>query len=101
MLGDFNDRLDGSITRRRRHRRTACSSTTARYADADAAPGRGDARESSYSWGATIDHIIVSDELAARVDEASIDVRREELLRAIPTSPTTVSDHFPVTLALR
>lgn len=100
VLGDFNDRLDGSITE------GAASPYRTFVADAHYATptlrlDAASARESSYSWGATIDHIIVSDELAARVDESSIDVRRQELLARYPDFTQTVSDHFPVTLALR
>jgi endonuclease/exonuclease/phosphatase family metal-dependent hydrolase len=101
VLGDFNDRLDGSITEGAASPYRAFVVDHAHYATPTLRLDAANARESSYSWGATIDHIIVSDELAARIDESSIDVRRQELLARYPDFTTTVSDHFPVTLALR
>jgi endonuclease/exonuclease/phosphatase family metal-dependent hydrolase len=100
VLGDFNDRLSGSITQDAESPYRAFVDD-ARYATPTLRLDAASARESSYSWGATIDHIIVSDELAARVDEMSIDVRRQELLERYPDYTDTVSDHFPVTLALQ
>jgi endonuclease/exonuclease/phosphatase family metal-dependent hydrolase len=100
LLGDFNDLLSGSITQGAESPYRAFvddphyATPTLRLDDASA-------RESSYRWGATIDHIVVSDELAARVDDTSVDVLRDELLSRYPDATSTVSDHFPVTLALR
>jgi endonuclease/exonuclease/phosphatase family metal-dependent hydrolase len=101
VLGDFNDRLDGSITEGAASPYRVFVEDDAHYSTPTLRLDAANTRESSYSWGATIDHIIVSDELAAHVDESSIDVRRQELLARYPDFTTTVSDHFPVTLALR
>jgi endonuclease/exonuclease/phosphatase family metal-dependent hydrolase len=101
VLGDFNDRLDGSITEGAASPYRAFVEDDAHYSTPTLRLDAANARESSYSWGATIDHIIVSDELAARVDESSIDVRRQELLARYADFTAIVSDHFPVTLALR
>jgi endonuclease/exonuclease/phosphatase family metal-dependent hydrolase len=99
LLGDFNDLLRGSITE------GAASPyrdfvDDAHYATPTLRLDAASARESSYSFGATIDHIVVSDELAARVDPASIDVRRDELLPLYPDFTKRVSDHFPVVLTI-
>jgi endonuclease/exonuclease/phosphatase family metal-dependent hydrolase len=99
VLGDFNDRLDGSITEGAASPYRAFVDDAAHYAAPTLRLDATNARESSYSWGATIDHIVVSDEVAARIDESSIDVRREELLARYPDFTEKVSDHFPVTLA--
>jgi endonuclease/exonuclease/phosphatase family metal-dependent hydrolase len=99
LLGDFNDLLIGSLT--------AGADTPYRlFLDdpAYAAPTRAldqpTAAETSFAWGATVDHVLVSDELAARVVPGSVEVLRDELLARYPDYTSSVSDHFPVTLAI-
>jgi endonuclease/exonuclease/phosphatase family metal-dependent hydrolase len=101
VLGDFNDSLIGSIVDGADSPYRAFAADPAHYATPTLRLDRADAGESSYaSHGATIDHIIVSDELVAAVDPASVGVLRDELLRRYPNFADTVSDHFPVTLSL-
>ena len=99
VIGDFNDLLSGSLV--------AGSDTPYRpFLDdpAYAAPTRAlnepGAAETSYATGATVDHILVTKDLAPLVDRGSIDVLRDELLARYPRFIETVSDHFPVTLDL-
>ncbi len=100
VLGDFNDRLSGSITR-------GAESPYRNFVDdphyfaATLGLDAASAPESSYAWGSTIDHILVSDALAPLVNDSSVNVLREELLSAYPTYQETVSDHFPVEVTLQ
>lgn len=99
LLGDFNDRLEGSITS------GAVSPYQAFVRDPSyaeptlplEAPG---APEASYASGTTLDHILVRADLAADVVAGSVDVLREELQTRYPNFSHRVSDHFPVTLDL-
>jgi endonuclease/exonuclease/phosphatase family metal-dependent hydrolase len=99
VIGDFNDLLLGSIT-------DGADTPYRPFLDdpAYAAPTRvlnqPQAMETSFATGATVDHVIVDRELAARVDPASVDVMRNELLARYPRYTSTISDHFPVTLAI-
>jgi len=101
IVGDFNDLLQGSIT--------AGADTPYRPLLADpayAAPtlplDDAGARERSFAHGqGTIDHVLVTPATAFAIEPASVDVLQDELLARYPSFSTTVSDHFPVTLALR
>jgi endonuclease/exonuclease/phosphatase family metal-dependent hydrolase len=99
VVGDFNDLLLGSIT-------DGADTPYRPFLDdpAYAAPTRvlnqPEASETSFASGATVDHVIVSHELAARIDPKSVDVMRSELLARYPRYTSTISDHFPVTLAI-
>lgn len=99
LLGDFNDSLMGSIL-------DGADTPYRPFLDdaAYAAPTRvldeAGAKETSFATGATVDHIVISDELAPRVDPASVRVLRRTLLARYPDYLMRVSDHFPVTLAL-
>jgi endonuclease/exonuclease/phosphatase family metal-dependent hydrolase len=99
LIGDFNDLLLGSIT-------DGADTPYRPFLDdpAYAAPTRvlnqAQTAETSFASGATVDHVIVNRELAARVDPVSVDVMRNELLARYPRYTSTISDHFPVTLAI-
>lgn len=99
VLGDFNDLLIGSITKGEDTPYRPFLDDPAYFAPTREldAPG---ARERSFATGATVDHILVSDELAARVDPASVRVLRNALIARYPDYTMRVSDHFPVTLTL-
>lgn len=100
LLGDLNDMLEGSIT-------SGMSTPYAAFVDDPAyiTPTRalngGQVQELSYAWGATVDHILVSRDLAPQIAADSVNVLRDELLARYPDFIDEVSDHFPVTLTLR
>jgi len=97
VLGDFNDGLARSIV-------AGQPSPYARFAGASgyAAPtavlegGQGP----STVWGDTVDHVLLSEDLAALVLAGSADVLRDELLARAPSFFDEVSDHVPVVLRL-
>lgn len=100
IAGDFNDLLRGSIT--------SGADTPYRAFLEDPrfvaptlsldAPG---AAESSYAHGrGTIDHVLLAPSASFEVDPGSVNVLQNELLAEDPTFSATVSDHFPVVLAL-
>jgi len=101
IVGDFNDLLRGSIT-------TGADTPYRLLLDDPrfaaptlplCAPG---VTESSYAHGrGTIDHALLVPSDAFEVDPGSVDVLQDELLAHDATFSSTVSDHFPVTLALR
>ena len=101
IVGDFNDLLSGSIT-------TGADTPYRPLLDDPrfaaptlplCAPG---VTESSYAHGrGTIDHALLAPIDAFEVDPDSVDVLQDELLARDPTFSSTVSDHFPVVLALR
>jgi endonuclease/exonuclease/phosphatase family metal-dependent hydrolase len=100
VLGDFNDALIGSITRGADTPYRAFVDDARRYALPTRALDAPGAAESSYAWGPTIDHVVVSDELAPGVDAAGAEVLRDELLAGYPDFTARVTDHFPVVLRL-
>lgn len=99
LLGDFNDLLSSSLL-------PDAPSPYQEFVEdrAYAAPtrdlDRAPEHETSYATGASVDHIIVSAELADRASAADTNVLRDELLPHFPRFAQTVSDHFPVTLQL-
>ncbi len=96
LLGDFNDKLVGSITH-------GASSPYQGFVDDshyDVATLQLDPATASYATGSTIDHIIVSDELASAIVPGSVQVLRTALEQRYPRFTQQVSDHFPVTLRL-
>ena len=97
ILGDFNDRLTGSIAAGR----------PSPYAVFIGDPGYAaptarleSAGEPSTAWGQTIDHIVVGAALAGRLNPDAANVLRDELLPMNPRLLEEVSDHLPVTLRL-
>jgi endonuclease/exonuclease/phosphatase family metal-dependent hydrolase len=97
VLGDFNDGFTRSIAAGRPSpyaRFRAGSGYSAATAALEGGP------EASTVWGDTVDHVLLSDELAARVDPQSIDVLRDELLARDPRFFDDVSDHAPVVARL-
>ncbi|HEX2678992.1 MAG TPA: endonuclease/exonuclease/phosphatase family protein [Polyangiales bacterium] len=100
VLGDFNDRLQGSISAGRDTPYAAFTEDPA-FATPTRVLNEPGAREASYATGSTLDHAVLSRELGARVDAASLNVLRDELLAQDPAFDTNVSDHFPVTLTLQ
>jgi endonuclease/exonuclease/phosphatase family metal-dependent hydrolase len=97
VLGDFNDRFTGSITRGADSPYAVFASGsgyTAVTQPLETGP------EPSTLWGDTVDHVLLSDDLAARVRPESIDVLRDEVLDLEPAFFQRVSDHAPVTLRL-
>ena len=100
VLGDFNDRLDGSITDDAATSYGPFVDDTQHFATPTRALNDPNAAERSYAWGATIDHIVLSADLGPRVSAGSVDVLREELLPRYPHFVDAVSDHFPVVLML-
>ena len=99
VIGDFNDLLLGSITEDAESPYRVWTQDE-HYAAPTLGLDAPGVAESSYLWGATIDHVIVSDELAGAVDPAGAEVLREELLADYPDYAERVSDHFPVSLRL-
>jgi exonuclease III len=57
--------------------------------------------EKSGRWGSTIDHIILSDELAPHLVNGSVDVVQREMKGRFTAFTRKISDHYPVTLTLR
>jgi endonuclease/exonuclease/phosphatase family metal-dependent hydrolase len=100
ILGDFNDLLSGSIT-------AGMPSPYQNFVDdpayfaATRVLNTEPKGENSGSWGKTIDHIMVSDELGPRVKKDSADVLQKELRARFTKYTRNVSDHYPVTLTLK
>lgn len=97
IAGDFNDRLDGSIVAGRRSPYGSLTNDGAYRtptAQVDTHAG------ASTAWGATVDHVLVHDALAASVAPGSAEVVREDALTHAPRFLDEVSDHFPVTIEL-
>lgn len=99
VMGDFNDLLEGSITKDA-DTPYRCFLSDPAYAAPTRMLDLAGAAESSYETGATIDHVLASAALGARVEPRSVDVLRDELLARYPDYTRRVSDHFPVTLAV-
>ena len=57
--------------------------------------------EKSGRWGSTIDHIVLSDELAPHLVDGSVDVVQKEMKGRFTAFSRKISDHYPVTLTLR
>ncbi len=97
VLGDFNDGFARSIV-------AGQSSPYAHFAGASGyvAPTAAleGGLEPSTVWGDTVDHVLLSSELATRVLPGSVDVLRDELLARTPRFFDEVSDHVPVVLRL-
>jgi endonuclease/exonuclease/phosphatase family metal-dependent hydrolase len=98
VLGDFNDGFARSIV----------AGQPSPYAPLIAASGYAvptaaleDGPEPSTVWGDTVDHVLLSEDLAALVVAGSVDVLRDELLARAPQFFEQVSDHIPVVLRLR
>lgn len=95
LLGDFNDRIaEGSIVE------GFASPYTLLLGDGAYATPTAALDASSTAWGAIIDHIVVTRALAPSIDDASVEVLREDALAHAPDFLDQVSDHFPVTLEL-
>ena len=99
VLGDFNDELKGSITAGQDTPYLPFTEDP-RYATPTLLLNHGVAGEASYATGSTLDHIVLSRELGARVQAGSVNVLRDELLADEPSFTTRVSDHFPVILTI-
>ena len=97
VLGDFNDGFARSIV-------AGQSSPYARFLGASGyvAPTAAleGGPEPSTVWGDTVDHVLLSGDLAARVQSGTADVLRDELLARTPSFFDEVSDHVPVVLRL-
>lgn len=97
VLGDFNDRFTASTVEGLRSPYEPVVAGGA-YVAATAVLERG--REHSTRWGATVDHIVLSRALAARLIEGSVESLRDELLARHADFFEAASDHAPVALAL-
>jgi endonuclease/exonuclease/phosphatase family metal-dependent hydrolase len=97
VLGDFNDGLAHALSADR----------AAPYAPLLAiglaplsGPLEAETGAERSSWPGTLDHILASEPLAARLVPGSVDVLQRELLAVYPDFVRTVSDHFPVVATL-
>jgi endonuclease/exonuclease/phosphatase family metal-dependent hydrolase len=97
IMGDFNDTLGASLTAGEAPPYAPLSN--AGLVDLTAALEAPTASERSAGIG-TLDHVVASAELATRVRPGSVDVLQRELLAHYPDFRSTVSDHFPVVVAL-
>jgi endonuclease/exonuclease/phosphatase family metal-dependent hydrolase len=97
VLGDFNDGFTRSIAAGRPSPYARFSAGSGYGAPTAALEG---GAERSTVWGETVDHILLSDGLAARIDPQSVDVLRDELLARDPRFWDDVSDHAPVVARL-
>lgn len=97
VLGDFNDGFTRSIAAERPSPYALFAAGSGYRAPTAALEG---GAEPSTVWGETVDHVLLSDALARRVDPESIDVLRDELLARDPRFFDDVSDHAPVVLRL-
>lgn len=97
VLGDFNDGFTASTVEGYASPYQALTQVGA-YVALTADAERGD--EPSTRWGATVDHIVVSRGLRERLEEASVNVQRDEVEARHPGFFESVSDHAPVTLEL-
>ena len=99
VLGDFNDRLNVSITSGQlspyRPYRTDTDDYTIATFDIDRLNVPTFCSNTSCSSGSAIDHLLFSKDLAASYVEDSGD-RYIELVQAIPGYTNTTSDHLPV-----
>jgi exonuclease III len=100
VLGDFNDLLSGSITRDMPSPYQNFVDDR-KYLAATRALNIQKNGERSGRWGSTIDHIIISDELAPHLVRDSVDVVQREMKGRVTAFTRNVSDHYPVTLTLR
>lgn len=100
ILGDLNDLLSGSITAGRSSPYSNFVQATNDY-DATTLDLQLTRRytwcgnSSSCSSGSTIDHIIISNELASMYRAGSVD-HYDELLSTVPSYVSSTSDHLPV-----
>lgn len=99
ILGDFNDKLTGSITSGKSSpfENLVQDDTRYRFATLDL-ERRGESTfcfTASCASGSTIDHILITDELFGSYVEASGD-RYDEVLQEIRFYTSTTSDHLPV-----
>ncbi|MEO0560370.1 MAG: endonuclease/exonuclease/phosphatase family protein [Bacteroidota bacterium] len=99
LLGDFNDRLNVSITSGQlspyRAYRTDPDDYTIATFDIDRLNVPTFCSNTSCSSGSAIDHVLFSNDLASSYVENSGD-RYIELVQAIPSYTNTASDHLPV-----
>ncbi len=100
VLGDFNDRLQGSIAAGAQSPYRVFLADPA-YVTPTATLDAADGSETSYAFGASVDHIMLRSDSEDRAHLVSAEVLRDELLDEDPTHVDTVSDHFPVTALLR
>jgi endonuclease/exonuclease/phosphatase family metal-dependent hydrolase len=100
VLGDFNDLLVGSIVPGAGTPYRAFTSDD-HYVALTRSLNEPPARESSYAFGGTIDHVVAGADDPLATEAISINVLRDELLARFPDYFDRVSDHFPVAVALR
>lgn len=98
VIGDYNDLLVGSLRPGEPSPYRAFIDDGA-YAAPTLALNRPATRETSYAWGATVDHVIVRNQRTRQTDDAI--VLRDELVADTPDFVTAVSDHFPVSVVLQ
>jgi hypothetical protein len=98
VLGDFNDRLDGSIAPgfATPFGPLLDAGHVAPTASLDAASGG-----ASTPWGATVDHVVVSTALAYALQPGSAEIVRDDALHYAPEFLTQVSDHFPFPVSVQ
>ncbi|MFD2921663.1 choice-of-anchor D domain-containing protein [Terrimonas rubra] len=94
ILGDFNDRLNGSIAAGQPSSYTPFLADAAQYSPLTLALDQA-GRTSFPSSGGMIDHMIVSNELLPRYIATSADIEDPRSYVA-PYNATTASDHLPV-----
>jgi endonuclease/exonuclease/phosphatase family metal-dependent hydrolase len=102
VIGDYNDLLIGSLSPGEPSPYRAFIEDLT-YAAPTLVLNREDrAGETSYAWGATVDHVIVRNQRAGDAGDAGSQaiVLRDELLADIPDFVSAVSDHFPVRVGL-
>ena len=99
ILGDFNDELHESITEGRPSPYVEFIDDSDHYSfltlGLDAADGATWCSSSSCTFGSTLDHILISDELFDRYVDGSAN-RFEELVDEVDRYTATTSDHLPV-----
>lgn len=99
VLGDFNDRLHGSITKGTESPYRIFVDDPA-YMTPTARIDAADGSSSSYAFGPSVDHIMLRSDASEAAQLVSAEVLRDELLEEHPSHVDTVSDHFPVTALL-
>jgi exonuclease III len=100
VLGDFNDLLTGSITPNMPSPyQNFVNDPQYLAATRELNTQRGG--EKSGRWGSTIDHILLSDELAPHLVKGSVDVVQKEMRGRFTAFTRNISDHYPVTLTIR
>lgn len=99
VLGDFNDQLVGSIVAGTDTPYRAFMSDERYFALTRSLNELG-AREGSYAFGGSVDHVLLGEGAAPAIELRVLNVLRDELLARFPSYLDQVSDHFPVTATI-